>query len=69
MTNWKRSVGQHLRHLTPDDAEALLGAIRAEGITIFHPTIRKLTGGYNSQSINHYVVQKLAIRAGIIKGE
>lgn len=57
--NWKRTVGQNIRHLSPAQAKEKLAAITAEGITIFHPTIRALTGGFNSQSINFYVVRKL----------
>lgn len=64
--NWRRIVGQRVRRLTPEQARAALNAISAEGITIHHPTIRALTGGLNSQSINGYVQRKLAARAGII---
>jgi hypothetical protein len=57
--------------MTPTKASELLAAIYAEtkaacptgGATIFHPTIRELTGGFNSQSINFYVIRKLADKA------
>ncbi len=67
MTNWRRIVGQRVSHMTPLEARAALDAIKAEGVTIFQPTIKALTNGLNSQSVNTYVIRKLAIRAGIIK--
>jgi len=65
-SNWKRIVGQRVARLSPEEARATLDAIRAEGITIFHPAIRSLTNGLNSQSINGYVTRKLAVRAGLL---
>lgn len=69
--SWKRTVGQKIRRLTPEGARAAIAEIEAErkaacplgGATIFHPTIRALTGGFNSQSINFYVIRKLADKA------
>jgi hypothetical protein len=65
---WKRKVGAALRRMKPADAKAKLEAIQAEteaqgGATILHATIRQLTGGLNSQSINFYVVRKLHEKA------
>lgn len=60
---WKRTVGQRLRHMTPLQAADALSRIRQRGITIDQPTVRHLTGGYCSQSINHYVIRKLAEKA------
>lgn len=60
---WKKTVARNVRKLTPAQAKTHLADIEAErkaaGDTIFHPTIRKLTGGYNSQSINFHVIRKL----------
>jgi len=69
LRNWRRVVGQRVRRLTPDEARAMLARISAEGATIFHPDIRAMTGGYNSQSINDYVMRKLAGQAGMIRKE
>lgn len=70
MTNWKRSVGQGIRYLTPEEARAKLHAIQARNVeqgkaTIEQPIIRALTGGYACQSINAYVIRKLAEKAGL----
>lgn len=61
--SWKRILGQKIRYLTPVQCQEKLAAITAEGITMFHPTIRELTGGLNSQSINFFVIRKLAEKA------
>jgi hypothetical protein len=65
--NWRATLGQKIRHLSPVDCRAKLEAIRAEqpkqGATIFSATTRELTGGFNSQSINWYVIRKLAAKA------
>lgn len=63
----RRRYAAKIARMTPEQARAALAAIKAEGVTIFHPTIRELTGGFCSQSINHQVVQKLAMRAGLIR--
>ena len=62
-TNWKRIAGQRIRRLTADQARLVLESIRQRGATIEQPAIRALTGGYASQSINHYVIRKVAERA------
>jgi hypothetical protein len=65
---WKRTVGQKIRQLSPEQAQQKLDAISAEGITMYHATIRELTGGFNSQSINFYVIRKLADKVKSAKG-
>jgi hypothetical protein len=67
MGNYKRRVGQVVRRLTPGQARRIIDAVSARGVTIEQPEIRALTGGFNSQDINFYVIRKLAVRAGIIK--
>ena len=69
ISTWRRVAGQRIRHLTPEQAKAILAAISKRGPTIFHPEIRELTGGYGSQSINTHVIRKLAARAGMIRKE
>lgn len=68
MMNWKATTNRNIRKMTPDDSRAIIARIVAEGVTIFHQDIRAITGGFNSQSINAYVLRRLGIRAGIIKG-
>jgi hypothetical protein len=63
MQAWKRVAGQRIRRLTPAEAQAAIARISAEGATMFHQDIRNLTGGFNSQSINFYVIRKLAEKA------
>jgi len=67
MNNWRKTLGQRVRHLTPEQAREIIDAVSQRGPTIFHPEIRKLTGGFNSQAINYMVLRKLAVKAGIIK--
>lgn len=63
--SWKPHATAVIRKMTAAKAQAALTAIAAEtkaaggGGTIFHPTIRAITGGYNSQSINFWVVRLL----------
>jgi hypothetical protein len=64
---WRRVAGQRIRHLSAEAAKTALDAIRAQGLTVEQPTIRELTGGYCSQSINAHVTRRLAVRAGLIK--
>jgi hypothetical protein len=66
INNWRKIVGQRIRRLSPEEARAMVARIQAEGATIFHADVRALTNGLNSQSINHYVIVKLAKRAGIL---
>jgi hypothetical protein len=65
LQSWKRVVGQRVRRMTPADAAAAIARISAEGATMFHQDIRDLTGGFNSQNINFYVIRKLADRAKV----
>lgn len=66
ITTIRRRFAAHIARLSPAQAKQCLDAIRAEGVTINHPTIRQLTGGFASQSLNTAVVRRLAERAGII---
>lgn len=65
MKNWRRTLGQKVRHLTPEQARAILAAHRARGVGIGDPAFRALTGGYSSQSIDTQVTRALAFRAGL----
>lgn len=72
--NWKRVVGQKVARMTPEEALAMIKAVNARnklvrGATIFHPELKELTGGFNSQNINFYCMRKLGIRAGLIQGD
>lgn len=57
--NWKRVVGQNVRNLTKDQALEILKQI-TEHQGIGCDAVRKLTGGYSSQAVDYYVIQKLS---------
>ena len=65
--NWKRVTGGNIGRLTAEEARAVIDTYhnetRAAGQTIHHESIRALTGGLNSQSINFYVLAKLNHKA------
>jgi hypothetical protein len=67
MTTLRRKVGQCVRRMTPEQAKAWLARYNAEyvgaGATMFHESVRDLTGGFNSQSINTYVIRKVFDRS------
>ena len=71
LASMRRRVGAVVGRMTKDEALATIAQINAEqavtGPTIFSETIRGITGGFNSQSINHYVVRKIGVKAQIIK--
>lgn len=67
ITTVRRRFAAKIARMSPEEACAALGRIRAEGATIFHADIRALTGGYNSQSLNAQVIRRLAERAGIAR--
>ena len=71
MATIRRRIGAVIGRMTKEDAISVLARIRTEDggprPTIFHATIREITGGYNSQAINGHVIRKLGIKAGIIK--
>ena len=71
MATIRRRIGAVIGRMTPEEAKATLTCIRTEDggsrPTIFHATIRDITGGHNSQAINGHVIRKLGIKAGIIK--
>ena len=63
MTTVRRRVTGKVSRMTVAKADELLLSILNRRGTIDQPVIRDLTGGYNSQSINTYVVRNLAVRA------
>ena len=67
MTTLRRTVSQRVRRMTQEQAKEWLlennRHQRHHGSTIFSPQVRELTGGFNSQSINNYVVRKVYDRA------
>lgn len=65
--NWKRALGQRLRHMSTLQARRFIDRISAHGITIEQPAVRELTGGFAGQTINAYVLRKLAVKAGMIR--
>lgn len=69
--DWKATVNRKIAKMTPDHAKEVIDRINrsTKGATIFHPEIRELTGGYNSQAINYFVMRKLGAKAGYIKNQ
>lgn len=69
LTTLRRRVAQRVRHMTKAEALAWLERYNAEsphyGATIMHQSVRDLTGGYNSQSLNSYVVRKVYERSKV----
>jgi hypothetical protein len=70
---WQAAAKRRIAKLTGPQALEYQKRITAErmgnvglgnptGATIFHPAVRELTGGLNSQNINFYVVQLLQAR-------
>jgi hypothetical protein len=64
---WKQVAARNINRLTPGEARATVERIGAEGATIFHPDVKRITGGFQSQSINFAVVRMLARRAGMVQ--
>jgi len=64
--DWKATLRANVRKLNAAQAQAWLDRYNAEnpdkGGTIFHASVREMTGGYNSQSINWIVVRAVAAR-------
>jgi len=59
LTTVRRRYAAKIAKMTPVEAKKNLDKIHQEGITIEHPTIRDLTGGYCSQSLNAAVIRRL----------
>lgn len=67
MQAWKKTAHQNISKMTPEEAKETLASHRKHGVGIGDPTIRKITGGFSSQSIDMHVLRKLGIKAGYIK--
>jgi hypothetical protein len=66
LTTVKRSTAARISHLSKEQAQEALRRIRERGPSMEQEAIRELTGGYNSQSLNEWVIRKLAYKAGLI---
>lgn len=65
---WKKNAARAIRKMSAQDAVAAIARINEEsrhGQTIIHAEIRALTGGFNSQAINFYILRLLGKKAGI----
>ena len=67
MIDWKKTAEKNIKKLSAVEAGETLKRIHTEGSTIFHPEIRALTGGFNSQAINFLVIRMLGKKAGICR--
>lgn len=60
---WLKTLTSNLRRMSQAQAQEWLKEYNAElqatGPTMYHPSVRRLTGGFNSQSINFLVVRKV----------
>ena len=54
-----KRINSVIGRMTAEQCTTALDTITSEGVTIFHPTIRAITGGYNSQTINFGVIRQL----------
>ena len=67
LTTLRKTVAQRVRRMTPAQARQWLAEYQAAqavaGPTMFSEPVRNLTGGFNSQSINFYVVRKVFERS------
>jgi hypothetical protein len=61
---WKKIVGQRVYRLSVGEARVIFDAIISRNRTDEQPEIRMLTGGYSSQYINAYVIEKLVAKIG-----
>jgi hypothetical protein len=69
LTTIKRRVSAKLARMTPAQARELVDKIRindGHGSSMHNATIRDLTGGFCSQSLNYWVQRKVAVRAGML---
>ena len=57
---WRRTLGQKMRSVTPEQAKSILEQHRVHGAHIGDPNYRALTGGFSSQAIDTVVTRKLA---------
>jgi len=65
--DWKATLRRNVRKMNAAKAQEWLDRYNAEsaavrGQTIFHESVRDLTGGFNSQSINFIVIRAVAAR-------
>lgn len=60
---WKRTAKRKIARLSATEVRRIMDCVNETGSkmghTIMQPEIRALTGGYNSQSINFYVMRML----------
>lgn len=69
MSTIRRRVSAKLARMTPEQARELAEKIRlndGHGPSMHNSTIRDLTGGFCSQSLNYWVQRKVAVRAGML---
>ena len=63
MNSWKTNAIQAVNRMAPSEAQSWLIDYASQPISIYKEIVRDLTGGYNSQSINHVVLQMVYQRS------
>jgi len=64
---WKEAASYAIGKMSNGEAKEFIRNHSERGVQIGDPEIRKLTGGYSSQSIDVWVLRKLGVKAGYIK--
>jgi hypothetical protein len=65
----RRRLSAKLARMTPEQAREVFERARlndGKGPSMDNATIRELTGGYCSQSLNEWAMRKIAARAGLL---
>lgn len=55
MIDWKAAAIRAVNRMTVEEAQSWLNAYAQEPISISRETVRSITGGYSSQSLNQAV--------------
>lgn len=66
MQAWRGTARRAIAKMTPDEAKEFIVEYSKSG-SIVHSPIRRLTGGFASQSINFYVIRMVGKRAGVVR--
>ena len=63
MINWKTPALRAINRMSPNEAQDWLIHYAQQPISIYQESVRVLTGGYNSQSINNIVIRMVHQRS------
>jgi len=60
---WRSKVGQRIARMSVSECSEWMKRFQSEGVTINHESVREITGGLASQSVNAYVSGKIGRKA------